>query len=64
MLVILLSEFFESASLRGGVTTRMFDLGTKLQQCLQQCPMSWYGKNVDINCVGAGDQITDLLKLC
>ncbi|CAL8995985.1 unnamed protein product [Prunus brigantina] len=57
MLVILLSEFFESASLR--VWCYDEDVRSWHQIAAMPPAMSheWYGKNVDINCVGAGDQI-------
>ncbi|PRQ27380.1 putative F-box domain, galactose oxidase/kelch, beta-propeller, galactose oxidase, beta-propeller [Rosa chinensis] len=57
MLVVLLSEFFESASLR----VWCYDEDVRSWQQIAAMPPAmsheWYGKNVDINCVGAGDQI-------
>lgn len=57
MLVVLLSEFFESASLR----VWYYDEDVRSWQQIAAMPPAmsheWYGKNVDINCVGAGDQI-------
>ncbi|OMO67088.1 hypothetical protein CCACVL1_20815 [Corchorus capsularis] len=57
MMVVVLSEFFESASLR----VWKFDEKTKCwnQIAAMPPPMSheFYGKKVDINCVGAGDQM-------
>ncbi|KAE8675997.1 F-box only protein 13 [Hibiscus syriacus] len=57
MLVVMLSEFFESASLR------VWRFGEKTKTWLQVASMPpamshvYYGKKVDVNCVGAGDQI-------
>lgn len=57
MLVVLLSEFFESASVR----VWWYDEGSRSWHQIAAMPPSmsheWYGKKVDINCVGAGDQI-------
>ncbi|XP_062098897.1 F-box only protein 13 [Humulus lupulus] len=57
MLVVLLSEFFESASLR----VWWYDEVTRAWRQVAAMPPAmshaWYGKKVDINCVGAGDQI-------
>ncbi|KAG8635992.1 F-box only protein 13 [Manihot esculenta] len=57
MLVVLLSEFFGSASLR----VWRFDGVTRSWQQIAAMPPAmsheFYGKKVDINCVGAGDQI-------
>ncbi|XP_031287036.1 F-box only protein 13-like [Pistacia vera] len=57
MLVVLLSEFLESASLR--VWRFDQDKGSWHQIAAMPPAMSheFYGKKVDINCVGAGDQI-------
>ncbi|WCJ19728.1 F-box family protein [Euphorbia peplus] len=57
MLVVLLSEFFGSASLR--VWRFNEDLRSWQQIAAMPPPMSheFYGKKVDINCVGAGEQI-------
>ncbi|KAK8490299.1 hypothetical protein V6N13_098037 [Hibiscus sabdariffa] len=57
MLVVMLSEFFESASLR----VWRFDEKTKTWNQIASMPPAmsheFYGKKVDVNCVGAGDQI-------
>ncbi|KAF2304244.1 hypothetical protein GH714_028835 [Hevea brasiliensis] len=57
MLVVLLSEFFGSASLRvwrfDGVIRSWHQIAVMPPAMSQE----FYGKNVDINCVGAGDQI-------
>ncbi|KAL5559572.1 hypothetical protein UlMin_035783 [Ulmus minor] len=57
MLVVLLSEFCESASLR----VWWFDEESRCWHRIAAMPPAmsheWYGKKVDINCVGAGDQI-------
>lgn len=57
MLVVLLSEFFESASLR----VWWYDEDSRVwcQIAVMPPAMSneWYGKKVDINCVGAGVRI-------
>ncbi|XVE70808.1 hypothetical protein DITRI_Ditri10aG0100100 [Diplodiscus trichospermus] len=57
MLVVVLSEFFESASLR----VWRCDEKTKTWNQIAAMPPAmshkFYGKKVDINCVGAGDQI-------
>ncbi|XP_021276653.1 F-box only protein 13 [Herrania umbratica] len=57
MLVVVLSEFFESASLR----VWRFDEKAKSWNQIAAMPPSmsheFYGKKVDVNCVGAGDQI-------
>ncbi|XP_057428085.1 F-box only protein 13-like isoform X2 [Lotus japonicus] len=57
MLVVLLSEFFETVSLR----VWKYD---EANQCWQQIAVmpaaishKWFGKKADINCVGAGDRI-------
>ncbi|KAF4367037.1 hypothetical protein G4B88_016749 [Cannabis sativa] len=57
MFVVLLSEFFESASLRVwsyDEASRAWLQIAAMPPALSHC---WYGKKVDINCVGAGDQI-------
>ncbi|XVE97797.1 hypothetical protein REPUB_Repub03eG0049900 [Reevesia pubescens] len=57
VLVVVLSEFFESASLR------VWSCGEKTKTWNQIAAMppamshEFYGKKVDINCVGGGDQI-------
>ncbi|KAJ7966329.1 F-box only protein [Quillaja saponaria] len=57
MLVVLLSEFLESASLK----VWKYDEGNRSWQQIAAMPPAmsheWYGKKVDINCVGAGDQV-------
>lgn len=57
MLVVMLSELFESASLR----VWRWDEKTKTWNQIAAMPPSmsheFYGKKVDINCVGAGDHI-------
>lgn len=57
MLVVLLSEIFESASLR----VWWYDDDNRCWHQIAAMPPSmsheWYGKKVDINCVGTGDQI-------
>lgn len=57
VLVVLLSEFFESASLR----VWWYDEDSRAWRQIAAMPPAmsheWYGKKVDINCVGAGDQI-------
>ncbi|KAG8657254.1 F-box only protein 13 isoform X2 [Manihot esculenta] len=57
MLVVLLSEFFGSASLR----VWRFDEDIRSWHQIAAMPPAmsheFYGKKVDINCVGAGDQI-------
>ncbi|XVF88988.1 hypothetical protein PTKIN_Ptkin19aG0095500 [Pterospermum kingtungense] len=57
MFVVVLSEFFESASLR----VWRFDEKTKTWNQVAAMPPAmsheFYGKKVDINCVGAGNQI-------
>ncbi|MBA0774083.1 hypothetical protein Gotri_009319 [Gossypium trilobum] len=57
MLVVMLSEFFESASIR----VWRFDEKTKTWNQIAGMPPSmsheFYGKKVDINCLGAGNQI-------
>ncbi|KAE8714056.1 F-box only protein 13 [Hibiscus syriacus] len=57
MLVVMLSEFFESASLR----VWRFDEKTKTWHQIASMPPAmsheFCGKKVDVNCVGAGDQI-------
>ncbi|KAK8513696.1 hypothetical protein V6N13_002424 [Hibiscus sabdariffa] len=57
MLVVMLSEFFESASLR----VWRFDEKTRTWNHIAGMPPAmsheFYGKKVDVNCVGAGDQI-------
>ncbi|EEF46176.1 F-box only protein 13 [Ricinus communis] len=57
MLVVLLSEFFGSASLR--IWRFSEDIRSWQQIAAMPPAMSheFYGKKVDINCVGAGDQI-------
>ncbi|XP_022981150.1 F-box only protein 13-like [Cucurbita maxima] len=57
MLVVMLSEFLETASLR--VWRYDEDARTWHQIAALPPAMSheWYGKKIDINCVGAGDQI-------
>lgn len=57
MLVVLLLEFFESASLRVwwyNEETRSWNQIAAMPPAMSH---EWYGKKVDINCVGAGDQI-------
>lgn len=57
MLVVMLSEFLETASLR----VWRFDEEARTWHQIAALPPAmsheWYGKKVDINCVGAGDQI-------
>ncbi|KAK8515434.1 hypothetical protein V6N13_139588 [Hibiscus sabdariffa] len=57
MLVVVLSEFFESASLR----VWRYDPKTKTWNQIAAMPPAmsheFYDKKLDINCVGAGDQI-------
>lgn len=57
MLVVMLSEFLETASLR----VWRFDEEARTWHQIAAMPPAmsheWYGKKVDINCVGAGDQI-------
>lgn len=57
MLVVLLSEFLESASLR---VWWYDDVSRAWHQVAAMPPAmshEWYGKKMDINCMGAGDQI-------
>ncbi|KAJ6406629.1 hypothetical protein OIU84_010190 [Salix udensis] len=57
MLVVVLSEFFESANLR---IWRFDDSVRSWNQIVAMPPAmshEFYGKKVDINCVGAGDRI-------
>ncbi|PON73147.1 F-box domain containing protein [Parasponia andersonii] len=57
MLVVLLSEFFESVSLR---VWWYDDIARAWRQVAAMPPamsQEWYGKKVDVNCVGAGDKI-------
>ncbi|KAJ7958439.1 F-box only protein [Quillaja saponaria] len=57
MLVVLLSEFLGTASLR---VWKYVEDNQSWQQIVAMPPSmshEWYGKKVDINCVGAGDQI-------
>ena len=57
MLIILLSEFLESASLR----VWKYDESNRCWHQIAAMPPAmsheWYGKKADINCVGAGHQI-------
>ncbi|KAJ1430154.1 Leucine-rich repeat domain superfamily [Sesbania bispinosa] len=57
LLVVLLSEFFESTSLR----VWKYDEANRCWQQIAAMPAAmsheWYGKKADINCVGAGDRI-------
>lgn len=57
MLVVLLSEFLESASLR----VWKYDEANRCWHQIAAMPAAmsheWYGKKADINCVGANDQI-------
>ncbi|KAL2318001.1 hypothetical protein Fmac_031877 [Flemingia macrophylla] len=57
MLVVLLSEFLESTSLR----VWKFDEANRCWQQIAAMPAAmsqeWYGKKADINCVGAGNWI-------
>ncbi|KAJ4850365.1 hypothetical protein Tsubulata_031317 [Turnera subulata] len=57
MLVVVLSEFFESASLR----VWRFDEGNRSWRQIAAMPPAmsheFYGKKVDINCVGSGNHI-------
>ncbi|KAE8682611.1 F-box only protein 13 [Hibiscus syriacus] len=57
ILVVMLSEFFESASLR----VWRFDEKTKTWIQIASMPPAmsheFYGKKVDVNCAGAGDQL-------
>ncbi|MED6144855.1 hypothetical protein PIB30_019475 [Stylosanthes scabra] len=57
LVVVLLSEFLESASLR----VWKFDEANRCWQQIVVMPAAmsheWYGKKADINCVGAGDRI-------
>ncbi|KAJ1380982.1 Galactose oxidase/kelch, beta-propeller [Sesbania bispinosa] len=57
MLIVLLSEFLETASLR----VWKYDEANRGWQQIAAMPAAnsheWYGKKADINCVGAGNQI-------
>ncbi|XP_015972160.1 F-box only protein 13 [Arachis duranensis] len=57
LVVVLLSEFLESASLR----VWKYDEANRCWQQIVVMPAAmsheWYGRKVDINCVGAGDRI-------
>lgn len=57
MLVVMLSEFLETASLR----VWRYDEEARTWHQIAALPPAmsheWYGKKVDINCVGAGDEI-------
>ncbi|XP_030530675.1 F-box only protein 13 [Rhodamnia argentea] len=57
MIAVVLSEFFESASLR----MWRYDEGNRSWQQVMAMPPAmaheFYGKKVDINCLGAGDRI-------
>lgn len=57
MVVVLLSEFLESASLR----VWKYDEANRSWQQIAAMPAAmsheWYGKKADINCVGAGNRI-------
>ncbi|GMI86271.1 hypothetical protein like AT4G33160 [Hibiscus trionum] len=53
ILVVVLSDFFESASLR----VWWYDLKTKTWNQIAAMSHEFYDKKLDINCVGAGDQI-------
>ncbi|KAL1353372.1 F-box only protein 13-like isoform X1 [Arachis ipaensis] len=57
LVVVLLSEFLESASLR----VWKYDEANRRWQQIVVMPAAmsheWYGRKVDINCVGAGDRI-------
>lgn len=57
MLVVLLSEFFESASLRVWWYDEVTRAWCQVAAMPPAMSHGWYGKKVDINCVGAGDQI-------
>lgn len=57
MIVVVLSEFFESASLR---MWRYNEVNRSWQQITAMPPAmahEFYGKKVDINCLGAGDRV-------
>ncbi|XP_027329820.1 F-box only protein 13-like [Abrus precatorius] len=67
MVVVLLSEFLESTSLR----VWKYDEANRCWQQIAAMPAAmsheWYGKKADINCVGAGDRIfvcLNSLELC
>ena len=57
MLVVVLSEFFESASLRVWRCDEKIKTWNQLAAMPPAMSHEFYGKKVDINCVGAGDQI-------
>ncbi|KAF2285087.1 hypothetical protein GH714_037811 [Hevea brasiliensis] len=57
MLVVLLSEFFGSASLRVWRFDEEFRSWHQIAAMPPAMSHEFYGKKVDINCVGAGDQI-------
>ncbi|KAI4316437.1 hypothetical protein L6164_024416 [Bauhinia variegata] len=57
MLVVVLSEFLESASLRVWSYDEVNRCWHQIAAMPPAMSHEWYGKKADINCVGAGDQI-------